>query len=127
VSRGLAIGDFDNDGWQDVLISNCGGPPSLLRNSGGPNSWLQLKLVGKRSNRNGIGARVELASRDRRILKEVTTGGSYLSSGDLRVHFGLGASTGPVDVTIHWPSGTTQTVEGITPRRLVVIEESNAK
>ncbi|MBI4475107.1 MAG: ASPIC/UnbV domain-containing protein [Acidobacteria bacterium] len=81
-------------------------------------------MIGRRSNRNGIGARIELTAGNTRMMREVTAGGSYLSSGDMRVHFGLGMSTTAVTITIHWPSGNVQTIEGITPRQLLTVDES---
>ena len=126
VSRGLAWGDYDNDGDLDVLISNCGGSPLLLRNDGGNrNSWLQLRLVGKKSNRNGFGALVELKAGRKRLVAQVTSAGSYLSGSDYRAHFGLGNYQGPVEVTVSWPSGVRDVLGDLRPRQLVVLEEGS--
>ncbi len=126
VSRGLAWGDYDNDGDLDVLVSNCGGSPGLLRNDGGdPNSWLQLRLVGKKSNRNGFGALVELKAGRKRLVTQVTSAGSYLSASDYRAHFGLGDYQGPLEVTVYWPSGIRDSLGDLQPRELVVLEEGS--
>jgi len=123
VSRGLAIGDFDNDGAMDLLVTNCGGSPMLLRNEGGAsNSWLTVKLVGSKSNANGIGARLVLMAGKTRQIRDVTAGGSYLSSNDQRTHFGLGSSTDEATLTIHWPSGKVQT-EKVKARQIVTVHE----
>ena len=123
VSRGLAVGDYDNDGALDLLVTNCGGSPSLLHNEGASkNSWLTVKLVGTKSNSNGIGARIELAAGPTKQIRDVTAGGSYLSSNDYRIHFGLGNWSDEVTITVRWPSGKTQTTKS-KPRQMTVIRE----
>jgi hypothetical protein len=123
VSRGLAVGDFDNDGALDVLVTNCGGSPMLLHNEGGSKaSWLTVDLVGTQSNSHGIGARIELTAGKTRQVREVTAGGSYLSSNDYRTHFGLGMWTDDVSVTVQWPSGKVQS-ETVHSRQIVKIRE----
>src|SRR5258708_2467080 len=92
-SRGCAFGDFDNDGDIDVLVMNMNEPPLLLRNEyinergAGPNHWLKLKLVGTKSNRSAIGARVLLRAGSRLQVQEVTSQSSYYSPTDSRLHF----------------------------------------
>jgi len=123
VSRGLALGDFDNDGALDLLVTNCGGSPTLLHNEGGAkSSWVTVKLAGSKSNSNGIGARLELIAGKIHQIREITASGSYLSSNDYRAHFGLGSWTSDVTVIVHWPSGRVQT-ETVKPRQIVTIHE----
>jgi hypothetical protein len=120
VSRGLLTADLDDDGDQDILIVEMDGPPTLLRNdSEGAGHWIGFELVGELGNRDGIGARlsVEDASGNLRF-RERTSGGSYLSSSDPRLFFGLGGSGGRVKkVVVRWPSGGRQTFEGLDTDR----------
>lgn len=123
-SRGLALGDYDNDGDMDALVTNCGGRAVLLRNENGNlSSWLQLKLIGKESNRNGFGARVELMLGAGAMVRQVTASGSYLSSNDYRVHFGLGDHEDAVSLTVFWPSGRRTDLKDIRPRQQLVVQE----
>jgi hypothetical protein len=92
-ARGLAIGDIDNDGTLEILANNQNEPPSLWKQSHrAAGHWLLLKLVGSRSNRSAIGARVAVTAGGRTQIDEVRSGGSYLSQNDLRLHFGLGSA-----------------------------------
>jgi enediyne biosynthesis protein E4 len=105
LNRGVAFGDFDNDGRVDVVISRLGEKPTLLRNIAPAGShWLGLKLVGSMSNRDAIGAAVHLRSAAGEQWNHVTTAVGYASSSDVRVHFGLGKETHPT-LEIRWPSG----------------------
>ena len=110
VSRGLAVGDFDNDGRLDLMITNTNEAIDLLHNRFDEgNHWLGIRLVGPKANRQAIGARATLRRGDRRLVREVRSGGSFMAQSDLRLHFGLGASTEAVEVEILWPDGTRQT------------------
>ena len=104
--RGMALGDFDNDGDADVLTSNNGGPPLLLRNQGGNrNNWLGLQLVATKSNPAAVGAVITWQSGAVRRTRLKTGGGSYLSSHDPREILGVGAATKIDSVEIRWPGG----------------------
>ena len=122
-SRGLAFGDFDNDGDLDILIMNMNEPPSLLRNDvTGDNHWLKVLLVGVTSNRSAIGAQVIAVYGGRRQSKAVLAQSSYLSVNDRRLHFGLGKET-KANLEIAWPNGKKQTIADVAADRLVVIRE----
>jgi hypothetical protein len=124
VSRAAAFADFDNDGDIDILVTNNGQPPELLRNEGGNrNHWLEVRLVGVRSNRDGIGARVKLVAGDVTQADEAKGGMSYQSAHDPRLHFGLGEH-GRVDaLEVHWPSGVVDKLGSTAADRVVVIKE----
>ena len=122
VGRGSAIADFDNDGDLDVAISNSDGPLQLLRNDAAGGKWMGFELRGTRSNRQGIGARLVLETSAGTQTREAQSGNSYLSSGDPRVFFGLGAAT-PARVRIYWPSGAVQEIVRPEPGRYHRIEE----
>ena len=123
-ARGAAFADYDNDGLVEVLINNQNEVPSLLKQvTRPPNHWVLLKLTGTRSNRSALGARVRLTAGDRTQVDEVRSGGSYLSQSDLRLHFGLGASTQVDRIEIDWPSGRRQKLRNSAADRVVTIEE----
>ena len=130
-SRGCAFGDFDNDGDIDVLVMNMNEPPLLLRNeyingrSAGPNHWLTLKLVGTKSNRSAIGARVLLRAGSRSQVQEVTSQSSYYSHNDQRLHFGLGKDEKAEVIEIRWPGGETETLKNITANQILTIKETS--
>jgi hypothetical protein len=125
-SRGCAFGDFDNDGDLDVLVVNLGEPPSLLRNDvSGGNHWLKFKLVGTKSNRSAIGARVTCEYGGKRQVQEVMSQSSFYSSNDPRLHFGLGAAL-VADVKVRWPSGLVQAFDKVAADRIVTITEGRS-
>src|SRR5262249_5042284 len=108
VSRGAAVGDFDNDGNLDILISNNSQPPQLLRNdTSNANHWLGILLIGTKSNRDGVGARAKLTAGDLVLHDQRKGGMSYQSAQDPRVHFGLGPRRKIDLLEIIWPSGMT--------------------
>ena len=122
-SRGCAFGDFDNDGDVDVLVMNMNEPPSLLRNDvSGSGHWLKVLLVGVKSNRSAIGARVTARYGGRTQAQEVTAQSSFYSANDRRLHFGLGEATS-ADLSIRWPNGGTETVARVEADHLFVIRE----
>jgi hypothetical protein len=123
-SRGMAIGDIDNDGKVDAVVATHDGPLHILHNeTPSRNHWLTLNLVGHTSNRDAIGAVVECDTADGSQYATVTTAGSYLSSSDKRVHFGLGTEAVARRLEIRWPSGITQKLTGVRADRLLTIEE----
>ena len=125
-SRGCAFGDFDNDGDIDVLVVNLGEPPSLLRNDvSGGNHWLKLKLVGTKSNRSAIGARVTCMYGGMRQAQEVMSQSSFYSASDPRLHFGLGAAA-VADLEVRWPSGLVQKFSRVAADRIVTIIEGTS-
>ncbi len=124
VSRGLAIGDLDNDGRLDAVVSTNDGPAHILHNeTTTPNHWLLLRLTGHKSNRDGIGAAVKLVSAGGQQFATVTTASSYLSAGDKRVHFGLGKDSSAQIIEIRWPSGVVQTLKDIRADQVLEINE----
>ncbi len=124
-SRGCAFGDFDNDGDIDVLVMNLNEPPSLLRNDiAGSNHWLKVKLVGTKSNRSAIGARVTVQFDGKRQAQEVLSQASFYSANDLRLHFGLGAAR-EADLEVRWPNGALEKLRNVATDRIIVIQEGS--
>jgi hypothetical protein len=122
-SRGCAFGDFDNDGDIDILIMNLNEPPSLLRNDlTGSNRSLKVKLIGTKSNRSAIGARVTAHYGTKKQVQEVLSQASFYSSNDLRLHFGLGAAE-KVDLDIRWPNGSLERIAAVPANRSITIRE----
>jgi len=127
VARGAAYADIDNDGYLDVLITTNAGPAYLFHNEGGSNHSLRLKLVGTKSNRDGIGAVVQVTS-DRNKEKQwkmLRSGSSYLSQSELVLTFGLGAQTKADNVEIRWPSGQIDTLSNVNAGQTVRVQEGN--
>jgi hypothetical protein len=117
--RGAAFGDLNNDGWIDVVTTSLGERPQFYLNRGGKLHWLTITLRGKRSNRDGFGARVQVNGQ----MRFATAAGSYLSSNDKRLHFGIGKAES-ADVEIRWPSGIRQVLHGVKADQFIIIEES---
>jgi len=122
-SRGMAFGDFDNDGDMDVLIMNVNEPPSLLRNDApAGNHWIKIRLEGVKSNRSAIGAHVLARYGGKVQAQEVLSQSGYLSASDPRLHFGLGAAI-TADIEIHWPLGLVEKYPALAAGQLVTIRE----
>jgi enediyne biosynthesis protein E4 len=125
VSRGAAVADFDNDGDLDILVSNNGQAPQLLRNDGGNlNHWLEIFLIGTKSNRDGVGARIKVIAGDLILYDQRKGGISYQSAQDPRLHFGLGPRTMIDAIEILWPSGATTKLGSIKADQIIAIKES---
>jgi hypothetical protein len=124
-SRGAAFGDYDNDGDIDVLISNIDDRPMLLRNDTSGGRWITMRLVGVKSNRDGIGAKVTVVAGGRRQIAEVRAGGSYVSHNDMRLHFGLGAEDAVDEVEIRWPSGLVERKGRLEANRFYEAQEGS--
>ncbi len=124
VGRGLATADYDNDGDLEMMVSTMNSSPELLRHRHkNPNHSILVKTVGTKSNRDGIGAEVKVIAGNLTQFDTVRSGGSYLSSSDLRLHFGLGPRTGIDRVDVRWPSGQTDTVVSPPIDHVLVIKE----
>jgi enediyne biosynthesis protein E4 len=129
VGRGLAVGDYDNDGWQDFVVNNNGEAAQLFRNMGGSataaakNHWLAVHLVGAKSNRDGLGAKLKLVSSDFVSFDQAKGGMSYCSAQDPRIYFGLGSHTKIDSLEITWPSGTVDVIRNPSPDQIITVEE----
>ncbi len=124
-ARGLAVGDIFNDGHQSVVITTVDGPAYLLRNrTENKNHWIEVKLAGQKSNRDGIGSTVMCTTVSGSQYQTVTTGGSYNSASDSRVHFGLGSISSPVTLDVKWPSGAVQHLSNVLSDQVMVIRET---
>jgi hypothetical protein len=124
VGRGMAIGDIDNDGRIDAVVATNGSSLHIIHNeTPTSNHWLTLKLVGHRSNRDGIGAEVKLVTANGPQWATVSTASSYLSSSDKRVHFGLGSESTAQFVEIRWPSGIVQTLKDVRGDQILQVDE----
>jgi len=125
VARGAALGDLNNDGQVDIVISVLNGSPVILRNNGTTNHWIGISLVGTKSNRDGIGSRVVVTdSNGRKQIFDVSTSSSYLSANDARIIVGLGEAAGVKSIEVSWPSGRMQTLTNPQLQQYVTIKES---
>jgi hypothetical protein len=125
-ARGLAVGDFWNDGRMSVLINNVYAKPSLLVNAAHyKNHWVAFKSEGTRSNRDGIGAKISVKAGGRTLVDEVRSGSSYISQNDLRVHFGLGLASKIDGVEVRWPSGLVERFDNLTVDAIHVLKEGS--
>ena len=123
-SRALAVGDIDNDGDLDILITNVGQSPDLLRNEGGNRSnSLLVRVIGKKSTRDGIGARLKLTVGGKELRRDVKAGSSYLAQNDPRIHFGMGKAPRAERLEILWPSGVVDVVLDILPNQIITVQE----
>ena len=123
--RGCAFGDLNNDGKIDVVVSAIGSPAELLYNtSTGGNHWISIRTVGVKSNRDGIGTRIKLTAESGLVqYNHVTTAGSYASSSDPRVHFGLGGDALVKEIELRWPSGTVQVLRNVKADQILKVAE----
>jgi hypothetical protein len=123
-ARGACFADYDNDGKVDAFLINLGAKGTLLHNvSTNTGHWIAIQLKGTKSNRDGIGARVEVFAAGKRQTAERVAGSGYLSQDDSRMHFGLDAATSIDKLLIHWPSGREQTLEKLSVDRVLTVEE----
>ena len=125
VARGAAYADYDHDGDLDILVTTNNGPAYLFRNDGGNrNNWICIRLVGRKSNRDGIGAVVRISSKSGRQWNTVHSGSSYCSQSDLPLTFGLGGDTEVQAIEIEWPSGEKQKLAGSAANQFVTVDET---
>jgi hypothetical protein len=124
VARGACFADYENDGKVGGYLVNLGAPGTLIKNvSTDTGHWIEIKLVGGKSNSDGIGARVEIVAAGKRQTAERVAGSGYLSQNDGRLHFGLGSAALADKVVVRWPSGKEQTLEKQAVDRILTVEE----
>ena len=111
VGRGVAVGDYNNDGAMDILVTCCGESPILLRNDSQTHNYVKIRLVGTENNRDGIGAKVWVHTDEMTQFRELTCGGSYASGSDQTLHVGIGVQEIIQSIEIKWQNGHTQTLD----------------
>jgi hypothetical protein len=121
--RGVAIFDYDQDGRPDIALRNYKQPAQLLHNVGTQNHWLELKLIGTRSNRDAVGAHVFLTADGLLQMREVHAGSGFQSGSSLVQHFGLGAATAAEQIRIRWPSGAESVLTDVPANQLLTVRE----
>ena len=124
VGRGAAYADFDHDGDLDIIVNTNNGPAVLLRNDGNKNNWINLRLVGRKSNRSGLGAVVRVESASGKQWQTVHSGSSYCSQSDLALTFGLKRDAKITRLSVEWPSGKMQQFNDLPVNQFVTIDES---
>jgi hypothetical protein len=124
-SRGLAVGDYDNDGRLDLLITHLDAPPSLLHNTGAAGAWLAVATEGTTGEPNPIGTRVTIRAGGRTQFRDVAAGDSFLSTHDARAHFGLGKTEMVDEIAVRWPDGTHTSRRAVQARQMVVIRKGS--
>ena len=127
ISRGAAFGDYDEDGDLDLLVNNCGGAARLVRNeNGNAQNWSTIRVVGRRGNKDAVGARVRLVSGNRSQIRQVRRGSSYLSASDPRLHIGLGSGEAIDLLEVEWPGGRLQRFRDLPVNTVLIVEEARA-
>jgi hypothetical protein len=122
VSRGFAAGDLDGDGTPEIVVVNMNERPSVLKNTGERGNAILVELIGTKSNRSAIGARIRVTAGGLQQIDEVRSGGGYASQRDFRLHFGLAAAD-KADVRIQWPSGAVEEIKGATANQWITVRE----
>jgi hypothetical protein len=122
LGRGAAFADINNDGFLDLLVATNAGPAVLFRNQGGANHGLRVKLIGTRSNRDGIGATVRVRN-GKDTQDQMLHSGGYLSQSELVLTFGMGAATRADNVDIEWPSGQVEHLANVNADQTIIVEE----
>ena len=123
--RGCAFGDLNNDGKTDIVVSAIGTPAELLYSTSPVgNHWILIQTIGTKSNRDGIGTQIKITGKSGLVqYNQVTTAGSYASSSDRRVHFGLGLDSAVKEIELRWPSGTVQVLRNVKADQILKVTE----